>query len=399
MDPKDFPQPAGELVQRLSGEQSYWAFVPASLPPALTFDSALAGSIGAARGALGELAGLGRALPNPDLLIRPFIQREALSSSRIEGTRADLSDLFAYESGQLLLPGLVGEPASEPHVRDVLNYMQALQQGLEQIKTLPVSLRLIRDLHRKLMTGARGEHQARPGEFRRGQNMIVGSGGETLTTARFVPTPPDELQQALNAFEAFVHTGVGHDPLVRLALLHYQFEAIHPFGDGNGRIGRLLITLLLVDWELLPLPLLYLSDYFEAHRREYNDLLLAVSQRSAWAEWVQFFLRGIHEKSNDAVMLMRHLQDLQIQWRNQVSVARHSALLPKLIDSLFQNPVLSIPMAQRTLNVTYRAAKLNVDKLIGLGVLRPIGDTTYGKAFLAEAIWKALHDGPPSQGV
>jgi len=205
------------------------------------------------------------------------------------------------------------------------------------------------------------------------------------------------MQQALNAFEAFVHAGVALDPLVRLALLHYQFEAIHPFGDGNGRIGRLLITLLLVDWKLLPLPLLYLSDYFEAHRREYNDLLLAVSQRSAWVDWVQFFLRGIHEKSNDAVMLLRHLQDLQIQWRNQVSVARHSALLPKLIDNLFQNPVLTIPMAQRTLNVTYRAAKLNVDKLIGLGILRPIGDTTYGKAFLAEAIWKALRDGPPGE--
>jgi Fic family protein len=224
-------------------------------------------------------------MPNPHLLIGPFMRREAVLSSRIEGTQADIVDLYAYEVGQLPLPGME-LPPSEGDVREVLNYVHALEYGLERLNTLPVSLRLIRELHDRLLTGVRGEH-ATPGEFRRRQNWI-GRPGCTLNEATFVPPPVPQMRNALDAFEKYLNSGDLHPPLVRLALAHYQFEAIHPFVDGNGRIGRLLISLLLVQWDLMPLPLLYLSAFFHRHRQDYYERLMAVSERDAWRDWILF---------------------------------------------------------------------------------------------------------------
>ncbi|MFZ5808237.1 MAG: Fic family protein [Chloroflexota bacterium] len=235
--------PAGRLVKVGQGEAAYSAFVPHPLPPALSWTSELVNHLSAADRALGELGGLGRSMPNPRLLIGPFVRREAILSSRIEGNQSDLPHLYAYEAGQLALPGFEPLP-SEADVREVVNYVEALEYGLKRIQELPVSLRLLRELHERLLKGVRGE-TATPGEFRRTQNWI-GTPGCTLTEAQFVPPPPEELWPALDAFEKYIYSEGETPPLVRMAFLHYQFKAIHPFVDGNGRIGRLLISLLLV---------------------------------------------------------------------------------------------------------------------------------------------------------
>lgn len=383
MDPDRFRKsPAGRLTKVGQGDSTYWAFVPNPLPPAMSLDVELVRTLSEADRALGELAGLGRAMPNPHLLIGPFLRREAVLSSRIEGTQADIADLYAYEAGQLPLPGMKSPP--QPDVREVLNYVRALEFGIRRLDTLPVSLRLIRELHERLLDGVRGD-EATPGEFRRSQNWI-GRPGSAINNAEFVPPPVGEMHDALDKLEIHLHSEDGYPPLVRLAMIHYQFEAIHPFLDGNGRIGRLLISLLLVHWKLLPLPLLYLSAFFEHHRDAYYALLLAVSELGAWHDWLLFFLRGIAEQSRDAVSRSKQLQDLQVGWRDQLTRGRASALLLRLADSLFDSPVLSIPDAQRLLGISYPGARHNVEKLVEAGILHPVGDASYGKTFFARAI-------------
>ena len=379
---------AGRLLKAGQGQVAYLAFVPYPLPPALEFDPELVQVLSEADRALGELAGLGRTIPNPHLLISPFMRREAVLSSRIEGTQADITDLYAYEAGQLSLPG-IKPPPSVADTLEVLNYVRAIEYGLERLNTLPVSLRLIRELHERLMTGVRGQ-EATPGEFRRSQNWI-GQAGCTLNEAAFVPPPVNEMHEALGAFEKYLHREPpDYPPLMRLAFIHYQFETIHPFLDGNGRIGRLLISLLLVHWNLLPLPLLYLSAYFEHYRQAYYEHLLAVSQSGAWREWLLFFLHGVAEQARDATRQAKQLQDLQQEWRQRLTQARASTLLLRLMDSLFELPMLTIPQAQRALDVSYRSAQQNVEKLVQAGILKQWGQASYGKWFFAEEILLAI---------
>ena len=388
MDPDRFrDSPSGRLVRVGHGEVAYWAFVPHPLPPDVPADWRLARSISKADRALSQLDGVGRAMPNPHLLIGPFLRREAVLSSRIEGTQADIADLYAYQVGQLSLPGMAPTPP-EADVKEVHNYVRALEYGLGRLETLPVSLRLIREIHERLMEGVRGEH-ATPGEFRRTQNWI-GPLGATLDEALFVPPPATQMHEALGAFEKYLHSHDVYPPLVRLALMHYQFEAIHPFIDGNGRVGRLLISLLLVEWGLLSQPLLYLSAFFSHHRQDYYDLLIAVSERGAWSEWISFFLQGVGEQALDAVRRARRLQELQAAWHERLTQARTSALLLQLADHLFDTPVITIPEAERLLDVTYRSAKLNVEKLVDAGILSQVGDADYGKTYIANEILEVI---------
>lgn len=255
----------GQLVKTAQG---YLAFVPAPLPPALELSWELVSRLSAAERAISQLAGVGRILPNPHLLIGSFIRRESVLSSRIEGTRASLSDLFFFEAE--------GERSqAQGDVQEVANYVKAMNYGLSRLNDFPVSLRLIREIHERMMAGVGGGHLT-PGEFRRSQNWI-GPSGCTLMDATFVPPPVEEMLRALDEFEKYLHTNSELPLLIRLALIHYQFEAIHPFLDGNGRIGRLLLTLLLCHHEVLPQPLLYLSAFFERNREEYYRLLLGVS--------------------------------------------------------------------------------------------------------------------------
>jgi Fic family protein len=342
--------PSGRLIRAGQGEAAYWAFVPHPLPPDVPPDAELMRASSDAAYALGELAALGRTIANPHLLIGPFVRREAVLSSRIEGTQTDVADLYAYEAGQPPLPGLAGAPPPDD-VREVANYVAALEYGLARLPSLPVSLRLIRELHARLMQGVRGGH-ATPGEFRRSQNWI-GRPGCTLSDAEYVPPPPEEMRTALDAFEKYLRDGDVQPKLVRLAFIHQQFEAIHPFLDGNGRIGRLLISLLLVEWGLLPLPLLYLSAYFERERQAYYDLLWAVNARGDWRAWVLFFLRGVAEQAQDAGARAKRLQDLQAEWRAHVAQERAPALTLNLVDELFRSPMVTIPLVAKLLNVTY----------------------------------------------
>jgi len=380
--------PSGKLLKSGRGDAAYWSFVPNPLPPKLEFTLDLIRALSDADRALGELAGLGRALPNPHILVRPFIRREAVASSRIEGTEADLADLYRYEvrEGRLTRrrPGRP-EPASD--AREVLNYVHALEYGVARLAEFPVSLRLLRELHERLLAGVRGAQRA-PGEFRQTQNWI-GPPGSTIATATYVPPPVPDMHEALDAFEKYLHQDERCPPLVRLALVHYQFEAIHPFVDGNGRIGRLAISLLLVHWGLLPLPLLYLSAFFERHRREYYDLLSAVSTRGAWDAWTRFFLQGVAEQCQDALRRAKRLQDLQAEWRARFAQTR-SPSVRRLIDILFEVPVLTITDAKDRLGVTYMTAQRSVLRLVDAGVLRRVGDQRRGKLFAAGPILDVL---------
>jgi len=375
------------MLEIRQGKAAYWAFLPHPLPPLLAFDTQLARVLSEADRALGELAGLGCALPNPHLLIGPLVRREAVLSSRIEGTQADLADLYAYEAGQLHLPGF--KPASpEADVRETLNYVRALEYGLERVQTLPVSLRLMQELHVRLMAEVRGE-QATPGEFRHKQNWI-GRPGCTLNEADFVPPPVPEMHAALDALEEYLHSGNDHPPLVRLAFIHYQFEAIHPFLDGNGRIGRLLLSLLLVNWDLLPLPLLYLSAFFEQNRPDYYDSLLAVSEQGAWREWVLFFLHGVADQARDAVSRIKRLQDLQLEWRGQLQKTRVTGLVLGTVDLLFESPILSANQVVKRFGVTHPTAMQALRRLEDHQIVQEVTGKKRNRIYVAANILEAL---------
>jgi len=384
--------PSGHLLKVGQGEAACLAFVPNPLPPALNLDAELVRVLSDADRALGELAGLGRTVPNPELLIRPFIRREAVLSSRIEGTQTGITDFYLYEARQMALPGMKPAP-SDADAREVLNYVRALEYGLERVQTLPVSLRLVRELHERLMEGVRGE-KATPGEFRRSQNWI-GKPGCTLNDADYIPPPVPEMNIALDAFEKYLHSGNDHPPLVRLAFIHYQFEAIHPFLDGNGRIGRLLLSLLLVNWKLLPLPLLYMSAFFERNRQDYYDLLRAVSESGAWRDWLAFFLRGVAEQSQEANQMAKELQDLQSAWRTIFQKARGSALTLKMVDLLFKQPVWTIPEMQKELGVSFQSTQKHMKRLMEAGIVREKTGGRYDRVYMATDILRLSSLGSP----
>lgn len=382
MKPADFGNnKAGNLIR---GKLGYWAFVPAPLEPDLKFDVPFVGVLSKADRGLSELSGIARTLPNPHLLIRPFMRREAVLSSRIEGTQASLSDLLFFEAATPAEPDV-------PDVREVANYVRALEYGIARLSDLPLSLRLIRGMHERLMTGVRGETQT-PGEFRKTQNWI-GPPGCTLMEATFVPPPVEEMLAALDAFEKYLHADSDYPPLVRMALIHYHFEALHPFLDGNGRIGRLLMSLLLCTDGLLPQPMLYLSAFFEKHRSEYYRLLLGVSQNGDWMPWIRFFLTAVEVQAKDAIKRSDTILSLWNSYRNRLQEARASALLLSLVDELFSFPAISAKLASDALQVTPRSAQLNINKLIDAGILEEATGQKRNRVYIAREIISAIETG------
>ena len=375
MNPSEFTDDApGELVKTIG---DIWAFVPDPLPPRFDIGPRTIKKLSAADFALGQLRGVGQMLPNAQLLIAPFLRREAVLSSRIEGTIASLDQLIMFEV----------EPSREsqnPDVGEVANYVLAMMYGLTRLDELPVSLRLIRELHEKLLTGVRGQDR-RPGEFRQTQNAIAQQ-GRPVEEARYIPPPVAQMTQALSEFELFLHEPTELPFLIQLALVHYQFEAIHPFLDGNGRIGRLLLSLLLCEKGYLTQPMLYLSGFLEKHRDRYIDSLLRVSQSGDWAGWVDFFLEGIAEQSQDAVERSRLLLELRQQYRDKAQTARASALPLLLIDALFEVPALTISMARKLLEVTHVSAQRTVERLVGLGILEEVTGQQRNRVYLAREI-------------
>jgi len=387
MLPSDFSKSSPGRVIRVSS--GYWAYVPGPLPPVLPVDWDLAESLAEASRRVGELAGVTRTVPNPHLLIAPFVRREAVLSSRIEGTRASLSDLARFEMAP-------SKSAATADVSEVANYVKALDYGLAQLKTLPMSLRLLREIHQRLMKGVRGDH-ATPGEFRRSQNWI-GPPGSSLADATYVPPPVDEMQDALDAFEKFLHAPSPLPPLVRLALLHQHFEAIHPFLDGNGRVGRLLITLLLCEWQLLGEPVLYLSAFFERRRPEYYAHLLAVNQHGRWQDWILYFLDGVRTEADDAIRRSRRLLGLRQTYRGRLESGRAPGLSLRLVDNLFAVPATSVPHAAKLLGVTQRSAQLTVGKLAQAGILEEVTGRKRDRVFVAREILRTLEADETGEG-
>ena len=376
-----------QLGERRSGRwlttlEGYRAFHPDPLPPALNWSPELASALADASWLVGRLAGEGKRLPNPHLLIRPFISREAVLSSRIEGTLATLGELLAAEAGAAV-------ERSPDDLREVANYVTALEYGIERLKTLPLSLRLVRELHERLMAGVRGSH-ATPGDFRRSQNWI-GKPGATLNQASYVPPPPDALGEHLSNWERFLHDRT-QPPLVHVALMHYQFEAIHPFLDGNGRVGRLLITLLLCERNILPAPLLYLSAFFEATRADYYDGLRQVTQRADWETWVRYFLNGVARQSEDALSRAERINQLLEGWRIALAGQPNTGSALRLLDLLGANPFLTPRGAETKLGIAYNTVMRALGQLQAQGVVTAASEARRGRVFCAKALLEILEE-------
>lgn len=381
MNPDDFRHsPCGRIVPTIDGA---WAFVPDPLPPPLGLEP-LVPLLAEASMALGELNGIGRTLVNPYLLIRPFQRREAIASSSIEGTVTSLSDLFLFEGG-------ADERARPPDTREVFNYVRALELGIERMNEIPISLRLIREMHEMLLRGLRRHRGGTvpPGEFRKEQNWI---GAQAIASARFIPPPPNHVMEELYTLEKFIHSPLNAQipPLIESAMVHYQFETIHPFPDGNGRVGRLLIPLILHAKGALSQPLLYLSPYFERNYNDYVDKLYNVSKNGVWLEWIEFFLNAVVEQCRDTITRVQKLQDLHSKYRKKVQQVRASALQLQLVDMVFQMLVISVPMAQKSLGVTPRSAALNVQKLVEAEILVDMQLRSRPRFFMAHEVFQII---------
>jgi Fic family protein len=377
MNARDYKvKAAGRVVRAVGG---YQAFVPAPLPPALSYNEELVLLLSRADAALSELSGLGRQLPNPHLLIGGYIRREAVLSSRIEGTRTNLAELLQDE----LQPGKIDQDPDD--VREVKNYVAALNHGIARLKTLPLSLRLVCEIHRVLLEDVRGGH-ATPGEFRRSQNWI-GAPGSTLQTASYVPPPPEELMASLGQWEKFLHLHNKHPDLIQCGLMHEHFEAIHPFLDGNGRVGRLMIILFLIERGRLSQPLLYLSAFFEKNRQSYYRCLQDVRTRGDWTGWLVYFLRGVAETATEAVARARNLLDLREKYRLQL-IKNAKALV--LLDELFSNPFVTAARASAVLGVTDPTARHIIGKLTAVGLLTADPDQQYGRRHVARSILRIM---------
>lgn len=364
---------AGLYIQQNEG---YKAFIPNPLPPIpeIVMDSEMWNLLSQADRALGRLDGATDALPDPDLFVFMYVRKEAVLSSQIEGTQASLIDVLEFESQAL-------EPENPQDVAEVVNYVAAINYGLKRLPDLPVSLRLIREIHQELMQGVRGAEK-NPGEFRRSQNWI-GVGGCSLKDATYVPPPPHEMIKCLDNLEKFLHDPQPIPVLIRVGLAHAQFETIHPFLDGNGRTGRLLITFLLCEQNILQRPLLYISYFFKKHRAEYYQHLQAVRDNGNWEDWLKFFLRGVYEVAQEAAATARKIVNLKEEHRQLLlsNMGRKSGNAIALLESLYFKPIFTVEHAETITKLTYPNANVLVKKLIEFGLVKEITGQKRNRAF------------------
>jgi Fic family protein len=330
------------------------------------------------------------------MFILPFIRREAVLSSRIEGTQATLTDLYVYEASQMPLPGMPEMPLSAQDVREVSNYVSALEYGLEHLETAPLDRAFIKALHAHLMEEIHlpGDQESTPGAFRDRPNWI-GQPGSALQDADYVPPPPDAVPQTLASLENYLQAAPSdYPPLVRLALVHYQFEAIHPFIDGNGRVGRLLMALALCKWGLLEQPLLYLSAYFERYRQDYYDRLLGVSRDGQWRAWVIFFLRGVERQARAAIDMIEQLQALQTRYNQELEEVyqRMSTWVFGVIDLLFEMPYITSQMIQTRLDVSLPTANRTLQRFEEMGALQEVTGRQRSRVYAAVEILEILKE-------
>lgn len=372
---------AGRAVRQPGG---YSAFLPAPLPPepSIRLDAELARLLSDADRALGRLDGVASVLPNPDLFVTMYVRQEAVLSSQIEGTQSTLEDVLEYEAGA---------PRSERprDVEEVVSYVRAMNHGLARLEQLPLSLRLLREIHRELLRGARGAHRD-PGQFRSSQNWI-GPAGCTIREAQFVPPPPQEMHEALHHFERFLHERSQMPALIHCGLAHAQFETIHPFLDGNGRVGRLLITLLLCERQILERPLLYLSLYLKAHRAQYYDRLTAIRTEGDWEGWLRFFLRGVYEVSRSAAQTSRAILELRERHRSKIAETSSSSNALRLLDFLLQRPLVTIRMVEEHLDCSFVTAGRAVAELERMGILVEITGSKRNRRYRYEPYLELFH--------
>jgi Fic family protein len=361
----DHPYRAGRFVQQATG---YKAFLPAPLPPdpPIEYGGPLQTLLSEADRNIGRLDALASMLPNPDLFVAMYVRHEAVLSSQIEGTQSTLEDVLAYEADAM-------RDDTPKDVEEVVNYVRAMNHGLARLPELPLSLRLLREIHAELMKGVRGGDKS-PGEFRTAQNWIGGR-GSTLRDAAFVPPPPHELMASLGQLETFLHGARADVPLlIRCGLAHAQFETIHPFLDGNGRVGRLLITLMLCEERALSRPLLYLSLYLKAHRAEYYDRLTAIRLQGHWEQWLMFFLRGVALTAQAATRTAHDIVALRDAHR--AGVAKNAKALA-LLDHLFRQPTVSVNRVAQWMACTFPTASKLVRDFESRGWLKEL--TGYGR--------------------
>jgi cell filamentation protein, protein adenylyltransferase len=377
---------AGQYIQQLTG---YKAFIPQPLPPnpPVQMDSEMWDLLSRADRALGRLDGSTSTLPNPDLFVFMYVRKEAVLSSQIEGTQASLMDVLEFEVQAL-------EPGRPKDAEEVVNYVAAMNHGLERLKQLPLSLRLIREIHEKLMAGARGGTR-NPGEFRNQQNWI-GPPGCTLRHAIFVPPPPQEMMTALGQLEGFLHDEVPLPILLKVGLAHAQFETIHPFFDGNGRVGRLLITFLLCQKDVILRPLLYLSWYFKKKRTEYYDRLQAVRDKGDWEGWLKFFLNGVEEVSHEATETARKVMAMRETHRQQLfdSLGDRSGNALSLLESLFWQPIVSVQSVTDVTKLAYSNANNLIKKMHELKLLRELTSKKRNRKFAYSPYLALFSDEP-----
>jgi Fic family protein len=371
---------AGWYRQQPTG---YRAFVPAPFPPQppIEMTNDLVAALSRAATALGKLDGSTTVLPNPDLFVGSFVNKEALLSSQIEGTQASLEDVLSPSAA----------PERTQDVGEVVRYVGALRFGLDRLATLPLSLRLIREIHAHLLEGGRGSDRT-PGEFRRTQNWI-GPPGADITRATYVPPPPHEMAEALDGWERYMVAEPHAPELVKCGVLHAQFETIHPFLDGNGRVGRLLITFLLHQWGLLRHPLLYLSLWFKQHREQYYASLQAVRDEGAWEAWLAFFLEGVSETAQSAARAAMAILKLRERDLVRVRAGCRSRRAPELLDALFRQPMISVVRVSELLEVTQPTANSIVRDMAKIGVLQETTGRSWGRVFRYEAYMALLAEG------
>lgn len=364
---------AGRYIQQPTG---YRAFLPSNLPPAppVNIGGSLQIALSQADRALGRLDGSIQTLPNPDLFVYMYVRKEAVLSSQIEGTQSSLQDLLSAEAKIL-------SPSSPQDVSEVVNYVAAMNYGLERLANLPVSVRLIREIHARLMAGVRGSHLT-PGELRTSQNWI-GPAGCTLNEAMFVPPPPSEVPVALGELERFIHTDSQLPLLLKIGLAHAQFETIHPFLDGNGRVGRLLITFLLCEQKVLLKPVLYLSHYFKRYRTQYYELLQAIRDRGEWEAWLEFFVNGVAIVSREATETARRI--LELRERHRAIITEHLGRAAgnghRVLERLFEQPIVSVQDVQKLTGTTYPAANQLVARMNEHKILHEITGQVRNRQF------------------
>jgi len=374
---------SGKYIKQPTG---YKAYMPSSLPPdpPVAIDSEMQKLLSKADMALARLDGMGYILPNVNIFIAMYVKKEALLSSQIEGTQASLEDLFQFESGSVI--------KNINDVEEVVNYVKALNYGIDRLDTLPMSLRLITEIHEILMSGVRGGDKI-TGEFKKSQNWI-GPSGSTLKDATYIPPPPHESLTAMGDLELYMHKSDGLPILINCALVHYQFETIHPFLDGNGRLGRLIITFYLYWKGVLDKPLLYLSYFFKKNRREYHDRLNLVRKEGDFEQWIGFFLKGVIETAESASETVKAVLELQsihreLLWQKKIS----SPIAAGVLDKLFYNPLVTIKEISSWFDISYQAASTLISQLEGIGILKEITGLKRNKRYLYSKYMNIISEG------